>query len=131
MKTIATIIAAGLAIAAAGSAAARPDNEAGAPLSAGEAVGAWTLESGGKSLCVMNLGADRAGRQSFTAQVPADCAGYLPVGVAGWTPAVDGMALVNARGQSLIAFHRWSNSLFVSHRSSGEDVQLKRGGPAS
>jgi len=30
----------------------------------------------------------------------------------------------------LAPFNRWSNSLFVSHRSSGVDVQLMRGTPA-
>jgi hypothetical protein len=29
----------------------------------------------------------------------------------------------------LASFNRWSNSLFVSHRSGGVDVQLMRGGP--
>jgi hypothetical protein len=29
----------------------------------------------------------------------------------------------------VIAFNRWSNSLFVSHRASGADIQLRRGGP--
>jgi hypothetical protein len=31
----------------------------------------------------------------------------------------------------VIAFNRWSNSLFVSHRSSGVDIQLKRGAPGA
>jgi hypothetical protein len=37
------------------------------------------------------------------------------------------MNLVDASGQTLIGFGRWSNSLLVSHRSSGEDIQLERG----
>ena len=40
------------------------------------------------------------------------------------------MQLIDAGGQPLIAFHRWSNSLFVSRRSSGVDIQLRRGGRA-
>ena len=44
-------------------------------------------------------------------------------------PTKDGMQLIGADGQPVIAFHRWSNSLFVSHRSSGVDIQLRRGGP--
>jgi hypothetical protein len=39
------------------------------------------------------------------------------------------MALTGANGQALAPFNRWSNSLFVSHRSSGVDVQLMRGPP--
>ena len=30
-----------------------------------------------------------------------------------------------------MGFNRWSNSLFVAHRSSGVDVQLRRGSPRS
>jgi hypothetical protein len=39
------------------------------------------------------------------------------------------MALTDPGGKTILAFHRWSNSLFVSHRASGVDVQLRRGGP--
>ena len=46
-----------------------------------------------------------------------------------WQTTADGMALMDGSGQQLIAFNRWSNSLFVSHRSSGVDVQLMRGAP--
>jgi len=38
---------------------------------------------------------------------------------------------VDGAGQPVIAFNRWSNSLFVSHRASGVDVQLKRGPPGT
>jgi hypothetical protein len=104
------------------------DNEAGVPLTPAEAVGAWTVESGGRSICVLKLGAEKVG-SGFAAQVPATCGDALPAGLAGWAPAVGGMSLVGADGQVLIGFSRWSNSLFVSHRSSGVDIQLKRGGP--
>jgi hypothetical protein len=103
------------------------DNEAGVPLAPGEAAGAWTLESGGKSICVINLGAGKIGSGAFRLEAPANCAGALPPGLVGWTPAPGGMNLVGADGQTLLGFGRWSNSLFVSHRSSGEDVQLRRG----
>jgi Protease inhibitor Inh len=109
-------------------AALAADHEAGVPLTPAEAVGAWTVESGGHSLCVMKLGGEKAGA-GFTAQVPATCGDALPSGVTGWAPAAGGMSLIGADGGQLIAFSRWSNSLFVSHRSSGVDVQLKRGGP--
>jgi hypothetical protein len=37
------------------------------------------------------------------------------------------MRLIDASGQTVAGFDRWSNSLFVSRRASGVDVQLKRG----
>lgn len=40
------------------------DHEAGAPLSAAEAAGAWTLESGGRSLCALTFGADHSVKTS-------------------------------------------------------------------
>ena len=104
------------------------DHEAGVPLTVGEAVGAWTVESGGRNLCVMTLGKDKMG-QGFSAHVPSTCADAVPAGVTSWAPAAGGMSLDGADGKVLIAFSRWSNSLFVSHRSSGVDIQLKRGGP--
>jgi hypothetical protein len=99
------------------------DHEAGVPLTVSEAVGAWTVETGGRNVCVLTLGKDNS------AKVPASCGDALPAGVASWAPAAHGMSLGGPDGQTLIAFSRWSNSLFVSHRSSGIDVQLKRGGP--
>ena len=62
---------------------------------------------------------------------PATCGDVLATSPTGWQPTRDGMQLVSADGQPVIAFHRWSNSLFVSHRSSGVDVQLRRGGPGN
>jgi hypothetical protein len=106
------------------------DQQAGVPLSPSEAAGGWTLESGGRSICMVRLTATKTGDAGFAAEAPAACAGALPTGVKGWTPTGDGMALVDAQGQVLIAFNRWSNSLFVSHRASGEDIQLQRGGPS-
>jgi hypothetical protein len=41
------------------------------------------------------------------------------------------MNLTGADGQVLVGFNRWSDSLLVSHPSSGVDVQLRRGGPNS
>ena len=104
-------------------AAAAEDNQAGTPLAPSEAAGAWTLESEGHSLCVMNLTKDGKVRAETA------CAPVLPSQPAGWRPTADGMQLTGADGGQLIAFNRWSNSLFVSHRTSGADVQLKRGMP--
>jgi hypothetical protein len=101
------------------------DHEAGVPLVPAEAGGAWTLESGGHSVCVLTLGRDK------TVKAPAACAPDLTGNPTSWQPTTDGMQFIGADGQSLIAFSRWSNSLFVSHRSSGVDIQLRRGRPRS
>ncbi|MBS0332837.1 MAG: hypothetical protein JSS35_08730, partial [Proteobacteria bacterium] len=59
---------------------------------------------------------------------PATCNTVLPGAPASWQPTADGMELMGADGKPVMAFHRWSNSLFVSHRRSGGDIQLRRGG---
>ena len=117
---------AALALMAHPSAATAQDHEAGAPLTPAEAAGAWTLESGGVDLCVVTLGAAKAGG-GYAAKANQACGNALLGSPAAWQPTPDGMQLVDAGGKRLIAFNRWSNSLFVSHRSSGVDVQLKRG----
>jgi hypothetical protein len=109
--------------------AAAADNEAGVPLAPSDAAGPWTLESGGGSLCTLTLSSQKAGGAGYGVSVPASCGDVLPPATAGWTPTGDGMSLNGADGTVLIAFNRWSNSLFVSHRASGTDLQLKRGGP--
>jgi hypothetical protein len=101
----------------------RPDHETGVPLSPAEAAGAWTLESHGRAICMVRLSADHGASPS------QDCAGALPGAVSGWRPTSDGMALTDGSGQQVLAFSRWSNSLFVSTRSSGTDLQLMRGSP--
>jgi hypothetical protein len=111
-------------------AALAADNEAGVPLTPAEAAGVWTLESGGRSVCVLNLGTRKIASIGYDAQVPETCGDTLQ-GVKAWAPAAGGMSLVRADGQTVIGFGRWSNSLLVSHRSSGVDIQLKRGGPGS
>ena len=98
------------------------DNEAGVPLSPAEAVGGWTLQSAGHAICMLRLTANHLARAG-------DCGGALPSGVAGWATTANGMALTGADGQVLMRFDRWSNSLFVSRRTSGEDLQLMRGAP--
>jgi hypothetical protein len=121
----ATIIATALSAAAllAGAAAAQTgDNEAGVPLTPAEATGAWTVASQGKDLCVLTLGA------AHSVKAPSSCNDPLGSNPTGWQPTKDGMQLTGANGQPVLAFHRWSNSLFVSHRSSGVDLQLRRSG---
>lgn len=103
--------------------AAATDNEAGVPLTPPEAAGGWTVESGGHAICMITLTA------THRAEPGSRCADALPGGVAHWVATANGMALTDADGRVLAPFDRWSNSLFVSHRSSGVDVQLMRGPP--
>jgi len=122
---------AGALLAGSLSAAYAADHEAGVPLTPAEAAGDWTVETGGHSICVLKLDARGVAANTYAAQIPPSCGDTLPTKIVAWTPAPDGMRLVGADGQPLIGFARWSNSLFVSHRSSGVDIQLKRGGPGS
>jgi hypothetical protein len=124
------LIAAVLAACAAGPVLAQPapdqvgpdDHEAGVPLTSAEAAGVWTLASGGRDQCHLTLGA------AHSVKADAGCREILP-SPTGWQATRDGMALTDPGGKTILAFHRWSNSLFVSHRASGVDVQLRRGGP--
>ena len=126
MNTLARLALSGAMVVFAGGAALAEDHETGVPLVPREAAGSWTLESGGHSICVVRLGAEKSAAGAYRAEAQG-CGEALPAGVTGWTPAPDGMNLVDARGTTLIDFGRWSNSLLVSHRSSGEDIQLRRG----
>jgi hypothetical protein len=119
-----TLTLAGALVALAGAAFAQPDHEAGVPLSPAEAAGGWTVETGGHPICMITLTANHGAAPSGT------CGDALPAGIAGWQPTAGGMALTDGSGQVLVPFNRWSNSLFVSHRSSGTDVQLMRGPPS-
>jgi hypothetical protein len=119
-------------IAAAAAALSAPamaeDNQAGTPLTPGDAAGAWTLQSGGRNVCVLTLKAERAGA-GYGVQAAPGCALALGGTPAAWTTTADGMRFVDSGGHTQIAFNRWSNSLLVSHRTSGVDVSLKRGAP--
>jgi hypothetical protein len=117
MKTL--LIGVGLATAIAAGPALAEDNEAGVPLTPAEAAGAWTVSTGGHDVCKITLTAGHGVKAGA-------CNGLLPSPTA-WQPTADGMALTGAGGQ--LAFHRWSNSLFVSQRASHVDIQLRRGGP--
>jgi hypothetical protein len=119
----ALIIAAGLAAAgllAGLPAAAAEDHEAGVPLTPAEAAGAWSVSSNGQDLCILTLDANHG------VKAPHSCDDALPGRPTSWQPTKDGVQLIGS-GQP-VEFHRWSNSLFVSHRSSGVDIQLRRGG---
>ena len=112
------LIAAAVAAAAAAPALAE-DNEAGVPLTPAEAAGAWTVSTHGHDVCTITLTAAHGVRAG-------SCQGLLPSPTA-WQATSDGMSL--SGGTGAMTFHRWSNSLFVSSRASGLDVQLRRGGP--
>jgi hypothetical protein len=101
------------------------DHEAGVPLSPAEAVGSWTVEASGHTLCMLRMTADHGARPS------SNCGDALPAGITHWVATSDGMALTDDAGKVLAPFNRWSNSLFVSHRASGVDVQLMRGPPSA
>jgi hypothetical protein len=103
-------------------AAAAEDHEAGVPLTPAEAAGAWSVSSNGQDLCVLTLDANHG------VKAPHSCDDALPGRPTSWQPTKDGVQLIGS-GQP-VEFHRWSNSLFVSHRSSGLDIQLRRGGRA-
>jgi hypothetical protein len=104
------------------------DNQAGTPLTPGDAAGAWTLQAGGRNVCVVTLKAERSGAGYGVTAGPG-CAQVLGGAPAAWATTADGMRFVDAGGHTQIAFNRWSNSLLVSHRESGVDVSLKRGAP--
>ena len=106
------------------------DNEAGVPLAPSEAAGVWTVESGGHSICTVDLSATKVGA-GYGAKASDACGDTLKGTPVAWTATRDGMSLVDAGGQPSIRFNRWSNSLFVSHTSSGVDIQLRRGGKPS
>jgi hypothetical protein len=101
------------------------DNQAGVPLSPGDAAGTWTIEADGHSVCTLQLGADKS------VKAASACGPVLSAAPTAWAPTNDGMKLVGSGGQTVLGFGRWSNSLFVAHRSSGTDVQLRRGVPGS
>lgn len=119
----ALIVAAGLTAAgllASLPAAGAEDHEAGVPLTPAAAAGAWSVSSNGQDLCVLTLDANHG------VKAPHSCDDALPGRPTTWQPTKDGVALIGAGPP--VEFHRWSNSLFVSHRSSGVDIQLRRGG---
>ena len=134
-KTLsAVMLGLGAALALAAGAAAAQDmnalarDQVGTPLAPADAASSgWTLETQGHAICKIRLSAQKADNGLYRAEVPAECSQTLPGAVAGWKPVTDGAALVDGQGQVLIDFNRWSNSLLVSHPSSGVDIQLRRG----
>lgn len=97
------------------------DHEAGVPLAPAEAAGAWTLSSGGQAVCMVTLTSNHG------VKAGEDCAPALASRPTAWAPTADGMRLVGPGGQTVAAFDRWSNSLFVSRINGRADLQLRRG----
>jgi hypothetical protein len=98
------------------------DGEAGVPLTPAEAAGGWTLSSNGRPVCTVFLSA------RHTVRAGANCEAVLRAEPVAWAPAADGVRLTGPNGQTVMAFDRWSNSLFVSRVGSYADVQMRRGG---
>ena len=89
----------------------------------------WTLSSKGGAICTLTLTNRPDSRGVFAVAVPQTCRDAYAMGpVTSWKPTGDGMAFTAADGRSVVAFNRWSNSLLVSERASGADLQLMRGG---
>ena len=105
--------------------------QAGTPLLPADAAGPWTLQSKGGAICAVTLTARSAAvGGDFVATIGPECAEAYAMGAAAaWKPTRDGLAFTAGDGSVVVAFNRWSNSLFVSHRSSGADLQLSRGAP--
>ncbi|HEY5289783.1 MAG TPA: AprI/Inh family metalloprotease inhibitor [Caulobacteraceae bacterium] len=106
--------------------AAGADHEAGVPLTPSEAAGAWSLEQNGQTICTLDLGRQRA-HEGFSVRSRGTCGDALQAPPVAWAPTADGMKLVGADGQTVVAFGRWSNSLFVTSPGSGVSLQLRRG----
>ena len=105
--------------------------KAGKPISPAEAAGPWTLQSKGGANCAVTLTARSAAVDgSFVATIGPECLeAYAMQAVAAWKPTADGLAFTAGDGSNVVGFNRWSDSLFVSHRASGADLQLSRGAP--
>jgi len=102
------------------------DNEAGVALTPAEAAGSWTLESSGRSICVVQLDAKKTPLASgFRFR---DMWRRSAAGLVGWAPRRRDEP--GGRGwRRADRLQPLEQRLFVSHRSSGVDIQLKRGGP--
>jgi hypothetical protein len=130
-----SLLALGIALfasAALGQSSPPSDPQAGAPLEPRDAAGIWTLSSKGGAICTLSLSNKADTRGVFTVDVPQNCKDAYAMGpVTSWKPTADGMAFTSAAGAPVVAFNRWSNSLLVSKRSSGADLQLMRGPPTA
>jgi len=130
-----SLLAFGIALfasAATGQSAPPSDPQAGAPLEPSDAAGVWTLSSNGGAICTLTLTNKPDSRGVYAVDVPQNCKDAYAMGpVTSWKPTGDGMAFTSAAGAPVVAFNRWSNSLLVSKRASGADLQLMRGPPSA
>jgi hypothetical protein len=92
----------------------------------GEIADAWQLQSHGHVVCRLTLSGRVTRGGHYGAEIPEACREALPPGAVGWKPVPDGIALVAADGAVLIAFERWSESLFVAGGPGAPDLQLAR-----
>lgn len=126
-----SVIAASLGAAAfytAPSSALAADDHAVAPAAPADATGPWTLAADGRPICVLNLNKERVSRGSFALTVPLACGDALPNNLVAWAPSPNGVSLVGLVDGSVLGFSRISDGRLVSHRSSGGDLELQRGG---
>jgi hypothetical protein len=118
--------------AATGQSAPPSDPQAGTPLQPSDAAGMWTLSSKGGAICTLTLTNKPDARGIYAVVVPQNCREAYAMGpVNSWKPTGDGMAFTAGNGATVVAFNRWSNSLLVSKRRSGADLQLMRGPPSA
>jgi hypothetical protein len=96
------------------------------PARRGDVADAWQLQSHGHTVCRLTLSGRPTRAGPYGADIPEACREALPAGAAGWTPIPDGLALVAAYGAVLVAFERWSESLYVSSGAGAPDLQLAR-----
>jgi hypothetical protein len=104
------------------------DDRAGALEVPSDATGPWTLVSGGRAICVVDLGEEKVSARGFDLTVPLACGDAVPTSVVAWAPAANGVSLIGLDDRSVVGFRRLSGSLLVSHRSGGADLVLQRGG---
>ena len=105
------------------------DDHPDRPLPTAAVAGPWTLESGRRAICVLDLGREKVSADSFALTVPLACGDALPSNLVAWAPAPDGVRLVGWDDTPLMGFSRLSDGLLVSDRSSGVALQLQRSGP--
>lgn len=102
------------------------DDQVAPPPTLAEAKGPWTLTSGGRAICVLDLGEEKIGVASFALTVPLACGDALPTSALAWAPAADGVRLVGYDDRLVMRFSRLRDGLLVDHSSSG-DLLLRRG----
>jgi hypothetical protein len=119
-RIVVTAACAAVASLSCGLAAAQP------PASPGAVADAWQLQSRGRVVCTLELYGRAPKGGPYAAEIPSDCRGALPPGVVGWKPTPEGIALVARDGAAVVAFERWSESLFVSTGAGAPDLQLAR-----